>query len=253
MEKNINSVIKALRILECFSREVKELKLSEIAKILKMPKSTVSNLIYTLEKMGYIEQKIQSGKFSIGAKNFIIGKIYEYHLDIVEVAKPFMEALRNKFNENVNLSIPVGNEAICVEKIDGYNEMGMKSQVGKKLPLHCTASGKLFLYALSPEKLDETLQTIDLYKYTDFTISDADTLRKEINANKDNGYSIAIEESEIGLTSIAAPIYDHSGKITAALSIAAPSARLTDDVRQQVIQELITMAKQISVKLGYSQ
>jgi IclR family KDG regulon transcriptional repressor len=251
-EKNyINSVIKALAVLECFSRELKELKLSEIARMLEMPKSTTSNLIYTLEKKGYIEQDIKTGKFRLGAKNFILGNIFEYHLNLVELARPFMESLRDKFNETVHLSIPSGDNGICVEKTEGYNTMGMNSQVGKNFPLHCTASGKLFLSAMSPERLEKFLQSMDLFKRTEDTITQPKLLREAVNRVKKQGYGLAVNESEIGLTSIAAPIYNYHGELVASLSIAAPTIRISEELREKMIQELLSTAREISLKLGY--
>ncbi|MBV7273690.1 IclR family transcriptional regulator [Clostridiaceae bacterium UIB06] len=249
--KNINSVVKSLKILECFSREVKELKLTEISKMLEMPKSTTSNLIYTLLDMGYIEQNNENGKFSLGAKLFILGKVFEHHLNMVEIAKPYMETLRNKFNESVHLSISYNNAGICIEKIEGFNAIGMNSQVGKTLPLHCTASGKLILSGMSEEKLETTLKNIDLFKRTEATITDVDIIRREINLIKEKGYSIAVEEGEIGLTSIAAPIYNYKGELIACLSIAGPSARIDGNVRDEIVQELLKISKEVSAKLGY--
>ena len=249
--KNINSVVKSLKILECFSREVKELKLTEISKMLEMPKSTTSNLIYTLLDMGYIEQNNENGKFRLGAKLFILGKVFEHHLNMVEIAKSYMEILRNKFNESVHLSIPYNNAGICIEKIEGFNAIGMNSQVGKTLPLHCTASGKLILSGMSGEKLETTLKNINLFKRTEATITAVDTIRKEINSIKKKGYSIAVEEGEIGLTSIAAPIYNYKGELIACLSIAGPSARIDGNVRDKIVQELLKISKEVSAKLGY--
>jgi len=250
--KNINSVVKSLNILDCFSREVKELKLTEISNMLEIPKSTTSNLVYTLVDMGYLEQNSENGKFRLGTKLFMLGKIFEYHFNLIEVARPYMERLRNKFNEAVHLSIPYETEGVCVEKIEGDSTLGMNSQVGKKLPLHCTASGKLFLSGMSKEKLEKTLVNIDLFKRTETTITDVNILRKEIEVIREKGYSMAVEEGEVGITSMAVPIYNYKGELIASISIAGPTARLSDDSREQIILEMLKASKTISSKLGFS-
>lgn len=254
-KKIINSIVKALKILECFSLETKELRLTEIAKMLEMPKSTASNLIYTMESMGYIEQNKDNGKFRLGPKLFVLGKSFEYHTDIIEIAKPYMENLKNKFNENIQLSMVYDREGIiegiCVEKVRELNTVNVNSRVGGRIPLHCTASGKLFLSSMNEETLESTLNTIDLFKRTENTITDKEILRDEIQKIKDKGYSIAIEEGEIGITSIAVPIYKYNLEFIASLSIAAPSVRLSGDTRQKIIKDLLDTAKIISKKLGY--
>jgi DNA-binding IclR family transcriptional regulator len=249
--KNINSVVKALNVMECFSREVKELKLTEIANRLEMPKSTTSNLIYTLMDMGYLEQNSENGKFRLGAKLFMLGKIFEYHFDLIQMARPHLERLRDAFNEAVHLSIPYETEGICVDKIEGNNSMGMNSQVGKKLPLHCTASGKLFLSGMPNDKLEKTLESIDLFKRTTHTITDVKLLRSAIEEIREKGYSLAVEEGEVGLTSMAAPIYNYNGEMIASISIAGPTVRLSEDSRTAIIAEMLNVSKMISAKLGY--
>ncbi len=254
-KKIINSVIKALKILECFSLETKELRLTEIAKMLEMPKSTASNLIYTMESMGYIEQNEDSGKFRLGVKLFTLGKAFEYHTDVIEIAKPYMEKLKSEFNENIQLSMVYDRdgivEGICVEKVKEFNTVSVNSRVGGKIPLHCTASGKLFLSSMNEETLEKTLDTIDLFKRTENTITDKEALRKEIQSIKNQRYSIAVEEGELGITSIAVPIYKYNSEFIASLSIAAPSVRLLGEVKNEIIEKFLDAAKSISEKLGY--
>ncbi len=254
-KKTINSVVKALKILECFSLETKELRLTEIAKMLGIPKSTAFNLVYTMESMGYIEQNEDNGKFRLGPKLFILGKAFEYHTDIIEVAKPYMERLKNKFNENIQLSMPYDKnriiEGICVEKIKEFNTVSVNSRVGGRFPLHCTASGKLFLSSMDEETLNKTLESIDLFKRTENTITDKDLLRKDILKTKKRGYGIAIEEGELGIISIAVPIYRYNFELVASLSIAAPSVRLSGEIGKEIVEELLKSAKDISKKLGY--
>lgn len=255
-KKTINSLVKALKILECFSIETKELRLTEIAKMLEMPKSTTSNLIYTLESMGYIEQNKDNGKFRLGAKLFILGKAFEYHTDVIDIARPYMENLRDKFNENVQLSMAYDKdgiiEGICVEKAKEFNTVSVNSKVGGKIPLHCTASGKLFLASMDEQSLNKTLENIELFKRTDKTIIDKQRLKEDILKTKMQGYGVAIEEGELGITSVAAPIYGYNSEFIASLSIAAPSVRLSGDVGEQIIKELLNVAVEVSRKLGYS-
>lgn len=250
--KNINSVIKSLNIMECFSRDVKELKLTEISNMLEMPKSTTSNLIYTLVDKGYLDQNNENGKFRLGTKLFMLGKIFEYQFNLIQIARPHMEILRNKFNEAVHLSIPYETEGVCVDKIEGNNTMGMNSQIGKRLPLHCTATGKLFLSGMPEDKLEKTLKSINLFRRTEHTITDVNVLRKEIEEVSKKGYSLSVEEGEVGLTSIATPIYNYNGEIIASISIAGPTVRLLEDSRILIVAEMLKVSKAISLKLGYN-
>lgn len=249
--KIINSVIKSLNILECFSYEVKELKLTEIANLLEVPKSTASNLVYTLVGTGYMKQNPDNLKYSLGPKVFTLGKIFEHHTNIAELSLPFMKILKDKFNETVHLSIPYGLSGLCIEKVESSNGIRMNSQVGKSLPLHCTASGKLFLSGMPKKELDEALESIELFKRTEYTITSIDRLHQEVQNIKRNGFSVANEEGELGLISIAAPVYDKNNSIAASLSIAGPTARIAEDLRDKIIKELIETSKLISLKYNY--
>lgn len=251
-KKNINSVIKSLKVLECFSREVKELKLIEISKIMDIPKSTASNLIYTLVDMGYLEQNSENGKFRLGIKLFMLGKVYEYHFNLIDMARPYMEELRNRFNEAVLLSAPYESSGVWLEKIEGERTLAMNSQEGKLLPLYCTASGKLFLSAMTIEKLKRTLGDMELVKRADNTITDPGLLIKELDVIRERGYSVAVDENEIGITSIAAPIYNYKNELIASISLAGPTARLPEKLRQEIIMKLVDTAEIISKKSGCS-
>ncbi|MGL4450401.1 MAG: IclR family transcriptional regulator [Sarcina sp.] len=253
-KKTINSVIKALNILECFSYDKKELKLTEIANLLDMPKSTTSNLIYTLESVGYIEHLEESGKFRLGSKLIKAGQICESNMGILDVARAYMKSLRDKYNENVQLAIPYYNngmlECMSIEKIDGFNDINVSSQFGKLLPLHCTASGRLFLAFVDEEILKKTIENLNMDKRTEYTKVDVKDLMKEVEKIRKNKFSIVIEEGELGIISIAAPVFDYKNKIVGAISIVAPKARIVEK-KDSIIKDLKNICNQVSFKLGY--
>lgn len=253
-KKNINSVVKALNILECFSYENKELKLTEIAKMLDMPKSTTSNLIYTLEGMGYIELLEDSGKFKLGSKLIKVGQICEASTDVLSISKIYMKKLRDEYNENVRLTIPYYNdevlECMSVEKVDGFNDINISSHFGKLLPLHCTAAGRVLLAFVQENILIETLKNIELDKKTEYTITKTEDLLKKIESIRQQGFSTVVEEGELGIISIAAPIFNYRDEVVGAISIIAPTARVIKK-KEEMINELKNKCMEVSLKLGY--
>lgn len=253
-KKNINSVVKALNIIECFSYENKELKLTEIAKMLDMPKSTTSNLVYTLEGMGYIELIEASGKFKLGSKLIRVGQICEASTDILSISKVYMRELRDEYNENIRLTIPYYNdeilECMSVEKIDGLNDINISSHFGKLLPLHYTAAGRVLLAFVKDEILTKTLESMSFNKKTEYTITKSEDLLNEIKIIRQQGFSTVADEGELGIISIAAPIFNYKDEIVGAISIIAPTARVSER-RKEIIDQLKIKCMKVSLKLGY--
>ncbi len=248
----IQSVDRALQILEVFDRNEKEMSLSQIARFLDLNKSTAFGLVNTLTARGYLEQNPENSRYRLGIKLFKLGSVVEVNLDIRDVAKPFLKLLSEKYKETVHLCLYVQGEVIYIDKVDGPGSMRMYSQMGRAAPFHCTGVGKAVLAFLDDSNIDQIIEQKNLKAFTPNTITTPQALRQEIRQIRDKGFCIDDEEIEIGLRCVASPIFNRKGDVVGALSVAGPAARIDDKVVGQMIEDVRKVSAMISERLGYS-
>ena len=247
----IQSVDRALQILECFSSKEKELGVTEISKLLSLHKSTTFGLLATLENRGYIEQNFRNGKYKLGLKLFELGIQVQENMDLGDIAKPYLDELVKENNETVHLVINDKGQAVYIEKVEGTTSMRMYSQLGKRPPMYCTGVGKVILAFMPEQLLDKYLEQEELEKLTPYTITDKECLKKELKQIRTHGFSVDNEEIEIGLKCVAAPIRNHKEEIVGAISIAGPTSRMTLEKIEILSGVIRAAAMEISNKLGY--
>lgn len=246
--KTIQSVSRAIEILRCFDNN-EELGVTEISKILGLHKSTAFGLISTLESYQLLEKNGDTGKYRLGIELFRLGT--KVNSSLRSVAIPYLETLLNKYEETVNLVVRDYNFVTYLEKIESPHSMRICTRVGQRLPLYSTAVGKVILASLSDEEIEEVIEASEIKKYTQNTICNKRELFEYIHRVRKNGYAEDFEELEEGLTCVAAPIINHTGKAIAAISVSGPTSRMNDEFRQRIIETLIEATKEISKKLGY--
>lgn len=248
----IQSVDRALQILECFSKRDTELGVTEIATRLDLHKSTTFGLLATLESRGYLKQNLENGKYKLGIKLFELGKLVEDDMDLRINSLPYLRELVAKYEETAHLAIRDGKEVLYIDKVEGESAIRMYSQVGKRAPMYCTGVGKAMLAFMSEEKIDSLLEDINFSKFTNNTITDLQKLKKELIEIKKRGYCIDDEEIEVGLACAAAPIVNYKGEAVASISIAGPTSRMTNEKLQLIAQDVKETAAKISRTLGYN-
>ncbi|MGI6225883.1 MAG: IclR family transcriptional regulator [Peptococcales bacterium] len=255
MEKKsetVRSVEKALDIILAFSEDRTQLSLLEICKLINMPKSTVYRLLTTLQNRGFIENNSITGKYQLGPPFIRLSNIALKNYDLKEVALPVMVELRDKTGETINLYAKRNSERVCIEQVEGLHNLRRFSAIGDVLPLYCGASGKLLLAFQPEEEIDKVVKETGLKSWTENTITDYPAFKLELKKIRDQGFAFSTSERELGVTSVAAPIRDHSGATVAALSISGPDVRFTQENLKNY-QSLVTdSAKKISLDLGYN-
>ncbi len=246
----IQSVDRALSILEVFSLKEKELGVTEISKRTALNKSTCFGLIHTLQNKGYLEQNPDNGKYRLGIKVFELGQIFELGLELRTIAKPYLEELVKETKETVHLVIRNKIEAAYIEKVEGPSAVNIISQVGNRVNLYCTGVGKSLLAYFPEDDVSEVLDK-ELIPFTKNTIIDKGKLRQHLKEIREKGFSIDDEEIEIGLRCIAAPIFNHREEVIAAISISGPTMRITDERIAEIAELVKKAAGNISNKLGF--
>ncbi|RAK16621.1 IclR family transcriptional regulator [Anoxybacillus vitaminiphilus] len=250
-ENMVKSVSRALDIIGIVSSEKNGLGVTEIAKQMDINKSSVYRILSTLVQYGYMEQDEETSRYKLGYKFLEMSSKLLESIDLRKEAKPYLQQLEKETNEVIHLVVYDQGEVIYIEKLEGTETLRMHSKVGKRAPMHCTAVGKAILAHLPSNVVLDILERKGMPKHTDKTITNQDEFLKELAQVKQKGYALDLEENEYGIRCIAVPIFDHAGKVVAAVSISGPTIRMTDERIKQLQPRMLQIGKQISARLGY--
>ncbi|MGO9570864.1 MAG: IclR family transcriptional regulator [Desulfomonilaceae bacterium] len=233
---------KAFRLLELFGEAVQELSAAEITERLHYNKTTAFRLISNLEEEGYLDQDPETNKYRLGMKLFFLGNLVRPYRYLKEVAKPLLEKLNEESGETVHLAVLHKGEALYVDKIESKRTVRVvASQVGGKLPAHCSGVGKVLLAYLSAEEVKEIVAEKGLASFTQNTITTYDQLKRELDHVARQGFAYDNEEIEIGLKCLAAPVF-FDNQVTAALSVSVPRERF--DVNREMLGRMVIRTAQ---------
>ncbi len=248
----IRAVQRALSLLQSFGYEERELGISELARRLDLNKSTVYRLLTNLQKVKFVEQDPQTGKYRLGIGLFEMGSRVLHHMDLHRVSRPYLEELSRVTRQTVHLVVPDGREAVYVEKVEHHGGfLPQYSRLGKRAPLHCTAVGKVLLAGLNDSEVERFIREKGLRSYTRRTITSPGALMKEIQAVRDRGYAVDNEEIQDGLMCVAAPVFNYNGETAAAVSISGMAIHFTSETLPGYIEWVKDAARRISTELGY--
>lgn len=247
----VRSVAKALTILDLLARNGREMSLAEIAKELRLAKSTAHGLLATLKDYRYVEQPAAEGRYKLGVRLFEIGNVVANSWDVRRIAAPYIEQLVDQFEETVHLAILDQERVLYIDKRDSRRSIRIVSQVGARLPAHCSGVGKVLLAYLPISEVRRIIAARGLPAFTPNTITELRRLEDELERIRQQGYSVDDEEIMDGLRCVAAPIRDHTGKVCAGVSISGPVARLQGERFDRSIGMVRGTAVEISAGLGF--
>ena len=238
-EYYVNSVIRAFSILEAFSLKKSEQTITELKVSTGLPFSTLHRLLATMEKIGYIRQNSETGKYRLGIRNFILGSQVALITELRMIAAPILKSLSDKYNETVHLAVELDGQLLCIDKVESQHRMAVTPSAGGFESLHRTSVGKCLLAFADAAHQEDVISRLELTKHTEYTITDKEVLKRQLAEIRRNGYSIDDQELELGLICFGAPVFSHSGECVAAMSLSIPIVRLgdrADAIRGDVMQ-----------------
>jgi IclR family KDG regulon transcriptional repressor len=246
----LSSVANAIRLTKAFSEQEYEMGISALAQRLGLATSTVHRLASTLVEYDILEQNRESGKYRLGLALFELGTLVRRKMDTNSGAQVQIHALADATGETVQLAILDHLSVLYIRIRESRQAVRMSSGLGSRAPAHCTGVGKALIAYQPPDVVQQVIDN-GLTRYTEHTITDPAALIEELATIRQKGYAIDDEEIEVGLRCIAAPIRDHTGQVTAAISVAAPVQRMTKKNVQTTIPSVVSAAEAISRRLGY--
>lgn len=244
------AVARAIALLKAFSDTQPEWNLTDLAQATGLNKTTAFRLLAALEAERLVMRNPLSGGYRLGVELIAIGGTAMRSNPLRATSRPVLVTLAEQCSESATLELLVEDYVLVVDEIASNNPMGMTQDVGNRLPVHATATGKVLLAALPAERIDVLLAG-PLARLTDQTIVDPQRLRAELSQVRQDGFAVASGELEPGFVAVAAPVLDRERQVIAAISVGGPSLRLTPDRLPEIAAMVQMSARQISRQLGY--
>lgn len=247
----LESVGRAIQLLDCFTRDTPELRLTDLSNKLEMSKAQVLRIASTLEMSGYLRRDPQTKRYRLGIRLFQLGMLVQQQIDLRRIVHPYLEDLVARADESARLIVPDDDGPVCLDLVEGRQGTRVFAQLGQRMPWNAGTSPKLILAFLSDERRERILTRGHFERYTERTVTDPDILRDEIGEIRQMGYHIGRRDLDQDATGISAPLFDHDGVIAGALNFSVPVSRITAARVKELVQMLLDAAHEISLQLGY--
>jgi IclR family transcriptional regulator, acetate operon repressor len=240
------SLTRAIALLRAAATHPGGASTAALARAAGLPVATAARLLATLADAGFVERTASGEGWVLGGELVRLARGADPHLNLVERARPLTERLADAAGESAMLAVPrvpVGAEVLV--QIDAPRLLGATNWVGRRFPLHASASGKLALAELSEEELAAWISRERLERYTDHTITDPGELRAELARVRRRGYAELADELEEGLAAIAAAVRTSGGALAAMIGVSGPSFRLTPERRAELVPHILDAAGEL--------
>jgi IclR family acetate operon transcriptional repressor len=245
------AVERTLEILEAAAQRKSGMSNAEFSRKLKIPKSSASYILRTLEQHGYLRRSDDDGKYRLGMKVLSLSRAALGGVDVREVALPVMRHLVDRIHITTHLAILDHGEAVYVEKVEAPGFIKMNTWIGRRMEVHSTAVGKALLAYLDDKERDAILHKRGLKKLTTHTLTTLPRLLHELERVRRLGYAVDDEENSLGARCVGAPIFNSEGRVEAAIA----STGTINDVPRENLAHVSDMlkeaARRISHQIGY--
>lgn len=245
----VRSVDRAVAILDLLARDGWRAG-AEVARDLGVHRSTALRLLSTLERHALVERDPRTFKYRLGRRLPQLASVVTGELDLRFVARPVCEHLASAVGETVTLDVLDADQIVPIEQATGSTSVVSVNWLGRRTPVHCTASGKVIL-AFAQAAARERLLSRPLERTTPHTIVDRKQLEEQLAAASESGFARTYQELEMGLNAIAAPVFSAHGDVVAAIDVSGPAHRLREGDRPELVELTREAAADLSRRLGY--
>ena len=244
----MQSVERALDILEFVGRSEGELGISEIGAATGLSAGTTHRLLVTLGSRGYVHRNKETRRYALGLKSLTMATVTRERIGVT--SRPFLEELAEVSRETANLAILEGSSAMYIEQAAAPARMlRIFTEPGNRVSLHACGTGKVLLAYQPPRLLDLLINRLDMDRHTASTITDPGQLRSELKQIRRQGYAVDYGEQEDGVRCLAAPVFGADGEIFAAMSLSGPSSRLENQRAESLVPDLKRISTALTEKL----
>lgn len=252
MKKPSSSIERAVKLLDCFSKEAPFLGVREAARLSGLSSSSAGRILASLKELGVLVQDHETLKYALAGKVLAWAEVYSISMDLRRLALPFIHDLQRTTGETVSLYVLEGTNRVCVERLESDQNVRVVARIGRNIPLHAGSAGKLFLAYMSEDERAEILMKTDLEPMTPYTITSVEELSQQAVLIKHQGYATSHREWTIDASGVSAPIFNQRGIMIAALTVSGPTQRFSQEKLDRFTAACVRTTKQISSLLGYS-
>ncbi|CAG7646555.1 IclR family transcriptional regulator [Paenibacillus allorhizosphaerae] len=249
MDNHLSSVKNSCRLMKAFLDSEKELGVSELSRQLQLSKGAIHKLLMTLESEGFIKQNPSNKQYSLGYTLLELGNKVLTNHNLAEFAKPFLHQLSDATQEFVCLCARDQYEAIYVDKIESKYPIRFNVDAYRRFPLYATSAARSILAFRDESFIDHVLSE-DIRTFTPYSMKKPDEIKERLARIRENGYEVSSNMRNVGVTGIAAPIYDADGSVNAAISMIGPTDRV-QPLLDSFIQHVVATTLEISNQMGY--
>lgn len=243
----MTSLERGLAVLQAFSQERRVLTTSQVSQRTGIPRAAVRRCLYTLAKLGFVAEE-DNRLFSLRPRVLKLGHAYLATTPMAHAAQPVLRHISSTLNESSSVAILDGDEILYIARASTSRIMSIDLHIGSRLPAYCTSMGRVLLADFSADALEAYLERTKLVQYTPRTIISREGLRDTLDSVRHNGYALVDQELEIGLRSIAVPIYGSDGRAVAALNVGVQAARVsTAEMESRVLPVLREGAQELAL------
>jgi DNA-binding IclR family transcriptional regulator len=251
-ENPVRSLAKAVLLLEALAEE-REATPRRLSEVLHEPRTTVYRLLTGLQALDMVEAGSRAGTYRLGWRLLRLGSAVIERLDERQAALPVMERIHERTGETVFLCVRRGDDAVCIERIDGLRVQSLALRLGGSLPLHLGAGPRALLAWEPREEWDAYVERTPLEPMTEKTPVTREALFAELDCSLEQGYAVSDEDVTPGIASLGAPVFDYTGRIRAAVSIGGLRGLLLEDMHGEAVELLVSGAREISAALGHTE
>jgi DNA-binding IclR family transcriptional regulator len=251
VDKNfIGLTSKVFAVLEALGEGKSDpLSLEDVTRSVRLAKTTVHRLLYSLAKIGYVERNDQTGKYALAGKFFEIGRDALPHRRLIALARPFMKSLATRFGVSAHLGVLEQGQVVYIAVEQSSNPFRCAASVGDSCYCHSTSIGKSILAYLSEEEFLNVIVQHGLPRLTPRTITSRSALNDELERVREGGYATDQGENIEGVICVGAPIFDRGGRVLAAASASAPAGQMERQL-ETLQREIRRMTGKLSIMLG---
>ncbi|MGO2508334.1 MAG: IclR family transcriptional regulator domain-containing protein [Vibrio hibernica] len=243
----LTTLSRGLAVIRSFQGNKMYMTLSEMAEMNDMSRASARRFLLTLQTLGYV--KNEGRQFSLTPKVLELGYSYLATLDVGGIVSSYLEQITQQIHQSSSASVIDGTEIVYIARVPVRSLLAFNLQIGARLPAYATSMGRVLLSGLETEKIQLILQQSNIEHLTPYTLTNIDDLLIEIKKIKVQGYSINDQELELGLRSVAVPVFNQKGQIKLTLNISTHVSQIT---KEQIVNTFVPMLKQISEKISAS-
>jgi len=246
---SVKTVDRLVDIIESFSASEPTWTLTGLSERLGLPKSTLHRFLISLEAHGILRQDKESKRWRLGYRLFIWGSLAEQSTPWQEIVRPVMRELVSETGETALLTVYASREVVCLEKLETDHPVRLALDVGSRHPPHAGASSKVLMAYLPESEIDAIIDECGLPRLCENTITSGYELRSELNRIRKLGYAISVNETDPGAWGVATPVRDWRDEVVAAIGVAGPDSRFSEELADVYVRRCEAAAERISSAL----